>query len=629
MSFIKKFIKTKTEAATSAIRRRASDFTRSVRDIFNNPAESLSRFTRNLNPFSRFSRGTQGQDINRNRLRNDPNLNRVIDNDTPNLPSNTIINRDLTNAVRTRRLRQAEDNNRPYLNRTSHREPEEIAEAEEQEINNRPYILRAQNRELVEPGELPNYERFNENSESFEDYLTSNFTDNNNIDYDAVGDTWARFSTSPTDRNFDRLEENEQVVNHLDEADYIVFSNPTIGYTHIVDARNFTSLDTKTGRKDIRNKTDEQEQEIKEKFLNSKIFRLLHNPNVSYRFVRILNPAPEKNQGNKTGGFFPYFLKEEVPFSLAKYGIYKLSEWKEIPEDKLNVNCLVECFKDTPHYENLKTMVFGTYSDRTKKKTFNQITNATGYKINVHCIQLNRKRVLSYDPTDVNKDTETFDIALYENHYFPLELTEFYTNYIKRCGLKTGNKRNYNCDGRLINSLNLVKAMFEECRESYFTPFQSEHFKSIYAQDIDKEIMFKDDFNTEKDTRTVKIPGKKMHHENVFLADIETTTDGDKHTPYLLCCEDEFGTRQMTFKGDRCVFDFLDYVSKFESRLIYFHNLGYDIKFIFQYLTNLETIEPTLSRCVYAKGNLKHENLTYHDFYEKMPAKLADFKDIF
>ena len=127
------------------------------------------------------------------------------------------------------------------------------------------------------------------------------------------------------------------------------------------------------------------------------------------------------------------------------------------------------------------------------------------------------------------------DIALYENHYFSFDETNFYSNYIRKCTWKKENKNTYPFDSSKLNSLNLVKYMFEEQKTNYFDNFQSEHFKSIYAAQIDKEIVFKGKFKTEKDFRPIKIPkNDKIKNSNVFFADIETTTNGKKHKPYLV-----------------------------------------------------------------------------------------------
>ena len=89
-----------------------------------------------------------------------------------------------------------------------------------------------------------------------------------------------------------------------------------------------------------------------------------------------------------------------MPFSLAKYGIYKLSEWEKIPVQKLNANCLIECWKDIKHYDELRTTIYGTFTERNKMKTFDIIINITNQKIKIHHFQLRRKRTIEYTPKE-------------------------------------------------------------------------------------------------------------------------------------------------------------------------------------------------------------------------------------
>ena len=460
-------------------------------------------------------------------------------------------------------------------------------------------------------------------------------------------------SSSRNNAHFPPLQRDERVVDSLEDALFVQFYNPITRTSTYLSARRFQGFDHVKGIQDILKDSGDDMLSPTELFYMSSAYRLLHNPELKYRLIsiiserelRIAERTARRNQTDRerSGGFFPYLLKEEVPFSLARYGVFKLSEWEAIPKNKVNVNCLVECFKDTEYYEKLLSTISGKYTKMTKKDmTF--IANIINYTIVVHRMRTyktksgdeTKSKVMkiyypsSNVPNDEIEKLREFHIGLYSNHYFIFEkVKDLYSNYIKKCGWKEGVKT-YNVQSSPLDSLNLIRIIVEENFDDYLNDFSNELYKSIHAQDLSNDIICKGKFDTEKDSRLVK---KKTNEDsifsNVFLADIETTTNEKTHKPYLVCCEDEFGKNRKVFTGDSCVYYFLKFISSFQRPLIYFHNLGYNAKFLIKYLEGVNTIEPTLSRCVSLKGSFKKRFLTFHNFYELMPTKFANFQQIF
>ena len=301
------FIRSAFNNITSGFRSAASNVSRGLSNFARGTINTLS----NLNPFSDFQSldsdifPTRPQNVNneqRNILRPSPTPI-TVRRDTTQTPSITI-NRDSRPRNDTREL--------PPMNR-------------------RPTLFR----NYSMPGGLQymdddfSFDQFNTSEEALEDFINGKNLPQN-INYEKISDSWSTFIDSSNGKNafFPKLQRDEEIVDNLDDADYIQFYNPVLKYTHYVNSKKYRNFNQSTGRMDINVKTDENDDNHHLLFNNVSVYRLLHNPTIMYRFVKILKTEKKRE---RSGGFFPYFIKEEVPFSLSKYGIYKKSEWLDIP----------------------------------------------------------------------------------------------------------------------------------------------------------------------------------------------------------------------------------------------------------------------------------------------------------
>ena len=226
-----------------------------------------------------------------------------------------------------------------------------------------------------------------------------------------------------------------------------------------------------------------------------------------YRFI-----FKRPDIATRTGGAFLWFLKEEFPFSLSKYGIYKKSEWKELKDIEIFNSCLVHCFKDHKYYERVLYSKASIYT-LCSKKIFDIIADMTESNIIVHKIKVDKNetkqndenyskiRPITYYGSGEKKYEEDFHICLLQGHYFPfVSNTGFTTRYIKNCVWKdneTDPKKLktkyglYKSKTSVLNSFNLIKLMIE-MRDEYFEDFNSEILKEPRKEVIDEQIMFKD-----------------------------------------------------------------------------------------------------------------------------------------
>ena len=109
----------------------------------------------------------------------------------------------------------------------------------------------------------------------------------------------------------------------------------------------------------------------------------------------------------------------------------------------------------------------------------------------------------------------------------------------------------------------------------------------VYAKDTiigcDEGIFHEFDFD--KDCKKCEPEQPKgpsedeVGYSDILYADIETNTSGD-HEPYMFCLMDEASSDRWCWKGSDCVDRALNKLSYFKRPLVYFHNLGYDSKFI-------------------------------------------------
>ena len=409
---------------------------------------------------------------------------------------------------------------------------------------------------------------------------------------------------------------------------------------------------------------------------------------------------------SNTGGAFMYFLNEDFPGSLRRFGIYKKSEWEKLDKIEIFSSCLIHCFKNHPNYERLlmsKASVYTLCSKNVMEAVCDILeSNITVYKL---CVEKNKikkngdfntcKRPYVYVGKGGKKYENTVEICLMQGHFFIYEKeTNYTTKYIKNCIWKyeEENKKKlvakyglYSSKLRSIDSFNLVKIMLE-LRDDYFIPFDTLILREPRKELIDSKIMFEDYelFDTEFDCKKwecvsiapVEIEEECLEDEdekekfNSFLdnvdnqntkpkiqkdrkvkyciwhGDIETTTDGEKHEPYLMCCSNNDGTDRQYFYGENCVKKCLKYVvdsfvkkreeEKEESLFLIFkfQNAAYDITFIREHLLYIRSsIEPSSSR-VYKltgvfKSGKKNVTITFVDQLQQITMPLRDYEKAF
>lgn len=140
----------------------------------------------------------------------------------------------------------------------------------------------------------------------------------------------------------------------------------------------------------------------------------------------------------------------------------------------------------------------------------------------------------------------------------------------------------------------------------------------------------------------------EANNYTLFFADFETTTDGDQHLPYMLCCVCENG-QELTLQSYETTADnvknvwtkkltrMMVFVSENtppeHQAVVYFHNLNYDMAFIIPYIhakNKFDVVEVNnriIGFSVYC--GVTGQMATFRDSYALISSPLRDFGKMF
>lgn len=364
-------------------------------------------------------------------------------------------------------------------------------------------------------------------------------------------------------------------------------------------------------------------------------FARLHDNSVAIRYLREENPKNTRETQN-TGAWFPYFLKEDIPLDLTRYGIYKKSEFDSTDLD----NCFTKIFNDRPEYDDLKTIVYGRY---TRQSDIKLTVNFLNIVIKLHKYCGGKKDITTYAPKDCKniKTLTVYEIGLLENHYFRFEPTQYKFSYITHKGWEKPFVVRSNA--AQINSFSLIRILLER-KEEFLDNFDEEILNTVYATSSfnpflevakktlnpEKDCMMKKEKRTEGKTEDhIVVNGEPYKFKTTVYADIETYSHYGRHCPYLFAIKIGETGETNWWWGNDCIKMALKYLSTLDNPLIYFHNLGYDSTFILDSLYKPESINTSGSRCICMKGWVNKKLLVFHDTLALVSAPLKNFAKMF
>ena len=334
------------------------------------------------------------------------------------------------------------------------------------------------------------------------------------------------------------------------------------------------------------------------KFLKQRYMDVNDNIEFSSNAVRIefqkglkdirLKPFADfkKAKANKAGGLFRYLNESDI--DLTKYQIIRKDDDIEI----INENCLIYALKqsglDISITNSVKThFKKGNY---VAKKDLFKISSIINKGIKLYYFdKTDRRRIKNYNKDQFN---EFVHIAIYKDHYFILDKTNF-TTYASKHYKEIKDIDNFeSIDNKVKNtftrntnvkcdSLTLIKNLFDQglFKKDAIELTQDNNFANLNNVNINLD-------NIENEQRPYNFKHKKEASKAIFYADTETDTS-NQHTPILLGVikdQNNMSLNKVKYYSydDKGLFfkQFLSYIVK-ESKgkdkiIVYFHNLKYD-----------------------------------------------------
>lgn len=356
---------------------------------------------------------------------------------------------------------------------------------------------------------------------------------------------------------------------------------------------------------------------------------------------------------NRDGRFFNYI--NTTTLDLKKYQIFTQDDVNFRKVNKNIENCLIHSLDlsgvDKERLNSIKLCFISGTS--IKRKDLQTIVNLIARNICIHQLDNNKKVRKTTFTCKNSENTNTINIALYENHYFKLEDTEYSTFYIKNYEeLKNiplpndiikkkvvNGKTYYERDEKTkkINSLMLVDILFNN---NYFQKLDLSKFTE--AQQLEQHIYLDNIENEQKlvvETevlKTAELTTTELNSANIWVADCETFVNGENHELQLIGAVNNINNNVLIF--DVCnkkytstkdaVNDFLDNLIKDGKSVCYFHNLKYDYNILEPYMSIIKKCEK--DNQIYSVVVLhKNVKIEFRDSYKLLPFSLSKFQSEF
>ena len=396
---------------------------------------------------------------------------------------------------------------------------------------------------------------------------------------------------------------------------YILTINNNIIYTLNQDVLNIIKKDN-FNTTESRNNLNDSDSEILDYIIESKSFKL---------------DLVTKKERKLNGSFFKY--EHIIPdLDLSELQIYKNFNIENYTE-----NCFIKSLMGQVSDNILNDIRLMIKNKDTTLTSIKLVSEKWNLKIRV---KLPDKTIRTYGSNENNIIT----LCLVDNHYFKfmtIPITNYaLKNYKDICHLSNWNEiykkrdNNYTRDKkRFTNSFYLVRFLLEN-KDVYLKPIEKNSLldSTAYFSSI-KEITNLN-YNEESNLKLNEYKEKenKIDYINVFF-DFETYTNGDKHEPYLCCVKSN--NYKKTFYGNDCGRLMLDALHKdFKAKPIKLiaHNISYDLKFIFKYLSNPSFIKRgslvMFGNADYWSNN-KKQLIKFQDSYSLISSKLSKFGEMF
>ena len=371
------------------------------------------------------------------------------------------------------------------------------------------------------------------------------------------------------------------------------------------------------------------------------------------------------------GSFYPYKINEKFKNNVAlvkKLERYQIFE--DLNNDAFNENCLVYAMRQTNLFSedilnNMRTTCFTRYISKKQLQQFGEM-----YNIKFNVVKYRPETNKFEDITQGKKGTKGSSLRGFfgsvKNNALKIRLALINGHYILNEdveGVSTFYLKNYddienNCKDitqeekfKIVKKSNgkykKDKSMYHEIKSYDFVKFMTSdnktwsfddlcHLKNNLYEFNTDEIKDLNNF-TDKDFKAFELQDDNEDKiTKIYFADTETDTSGPYHVAFCIAYseQDELDNnfniikehRKINFEfGRNCLTKFLDKVEN--NSLVYFHNLGYDIRQFNEYIINKECCKNT--KVMNAEIIYKGKKIYFKDTLSIVSMKLADFPKSF
>lgn len=371
------------------------------------------------------------------------------------------------------------------------------------------------------------------------------------------------------------------------------------------------------------------------------------------------------------GSFYKYKINEKFlnnPELVKKLERYQIFE--DLNNKAFNENCLVYAMRQTNLFsEAILNNMRSTCIDRhISKKGLQEFGEMYDIKFNVvkYMTDKNQWDDISHGKNkffgSVKEDALKIKLALINKHYILNEDVEgVSTFYLKNYDdieeackdMKPEDKFKISAKNKLrrdkVPKYVQNKTKYHEIKSYDFVKFMTSDQKpwvfddlchlrnNLYEFNTD-EIMDLNNFSDRDFIEIAKINyiPKEMEISKIYFADTETDTSGPHHVAFCIAYseQDEIDNnfniidehQEIKFEfGRNCLTKFLDNIEN--NSLVYFHNLGYDIRQFNEYIINKECCKNT--KVMNAEIIYKGKKIYFKDTLSIVSMKLADFPKSF
>ena len=363
------------------------------------------------------------------------------------------------------------------------------------------------------------------------------------------------------------------------------------------------------------------------------------------------------------GSFYKYKINDKFKNNVAL--VKKLERYQiftDLNNPAFNENCLVYAMRQTNLFSeailnNMRTTCFSRYISKKQLQKFGEL-----YNIKFNVVKYLPDKNKFDDITkgknkffgSVKNDALKIKLALIYKHYILNEDVEgvstFYLkNYddIENTCLDMTQEEKFKIVKKSNGKYKKDKSMYHEIKSYEFVKFMTSDNKTWSFDDLCHLRNNLYEFNTDeiKDLNNFSDKDfKAFEHQElkeneiskIYFADTETDTSGPYHVAFCIAYseQDELDNnfniidehQEIKFEfGRNCLTKFLDNLEN--NSLVYFHNLGYDIRQFNEYIINKECCKNT--KVMNAQIIYKGKKIYFKDTLSIVSMKLADFPKSF